>query len=79
MMKFCHSHLTHNFFNYCMRRFFFGLVYVAFSQMQTQTSLCSPLLSLETPNDVQSVAEHSLNIQATSEGSDQTARMRRLI
>ena len=62
-----------------MRRFFFGLVYVAFSQMQTQTSLCSPLLSLETPNDVQSVAEHSLNIQATSEGSDQTARMRRLI
>ena len=23
----CHSHLTHNIFNYCMRRFFFGLVY----------------------------------------------------
>ena len=36
-------------------------------------------LSLETPNDVQSVAQHSLNIQATSKGSDQTARMRRLI
>ena len=27
MMKFCHSHLTHNIFNYCMWRFFFGLVY----------------------------------------------------
>ena len=26
MMKFCHSHLTHTFFNYRMRRFFFGLV-----------------------------------------------------
>ena len=24
----CHSHLTHNIVNYCMRRFFFGLVYV---------------------------------------------------
>ena len=23
MIKFCHSHLTHNIFNYCMRRFFF--------------------------------------------------------
>ena len=28
MMEFCHSHLTHNIFNHCMRRFFFGLVYV---------------------------------------------------
>ena len=28
MIKFCHSHLTHNIFNYCMRRFFFGLVYM---------------------------------------------------
>ena len=28
MMKFCHSHLALNIFNYCMRRFFFGLVYV---------------------------------------------------
>ena len=27
MMEFSHSHLTHNIFNYCMRRFFFGLVY----------------------------------------------------
>ena len=27
MMKFCHSHLTHNIFIYRMRRFFFGLVY----------------------------------------------------
>ena len=26
MIKFCHSHLTHNISNYCMRRFFFGLV-----------------------------------------------------
>ena len=29
---------------------------VAFWQVLTQTSLCSLLLSLETPNDVQSVA-----------------------
>ena len=29
MIKFCHSHLTHNIFNHCMRRFFFGLVYVS--------------------------------------------------
>ena len=42
-------------------------------------SLCSLLLSLETPNDVHSVALHSYNIQATSKGSDQTARMRRLV
>ena len=35
-------------------------------------SLCSLLLSLETPNDVQSVALQSYNIQATSKGSDQT-------
>ena len=27
MIKICHSHLTHIFLNYCMRRFFFGLVY----------------------------------------------------
>ena len=37
------------------------------------------LLSLETPNTVQSVAQHSYNMQATSKGSDQTAHMRRLI
>ena len=36
-------------------------------------------LSLETPNCVQSVALQSQNTQATSKGSDQTARMRRLI
>ena len=36
-------------------------------------------LSLETPNDVRSVAEQSYNIQATSKGSDQSARMRRLV
>ena len=41
--------------------------------------MCSRLLSLETPNDVESVALHSKNIQATCKGSDQTARMRRLI
>ena len=29
---------------------------VAFLQVKTQASLCSLLLSLETPNDVQSVA-----------------------
>ena len=28
MMEFWHSHLMHNIFDYCMRRFFFGLVYV---------------------------------------------------
>ena len=44
-----------------------------------RTGAASSSLSLETPNDVQSVAQHSLNIQATSKGSDQTARMRRLI
>ena len=38
-----------------------------------------PFLSLETPNGVQSVAYHSKNIQPTSKGSDQTARMSRLI
>ena len=41
--------------------------------------MCSLLLSLVTPNDVQSVASHSKNIQATSKGSDQTARMHRLV
>ena len=48
-------------------------------QMWTQTSLCSLLLSLETPNDVRAVASESENIPATSKGSDQTARMRRLV
>ena len=38
----------------------------------------APLLSLETPHYVKLVALHS-NIQAISKGSDQTARMRRLI
>ena len=52
---------------------------VVFLHVSTQTSLCSLLLSLETPNDVHSVAQHSYNMQATSKGSDQTARMRRLI
>ena len=28
MMIFFRSHLNHNIFNYCMRRFFFGLVYM---------------------------------------------------
>ena len=45
----------------------------------TQRSQCSLLLGLETPNDVRSVAQYSLNLQATSKGSDQTAHMRRLI
>ena len=49
---------------------------VAFWQVLTHTSLCSLLWSLETPNGVQSVAQNS---QTTSKGSDQTARMRRLI
>ena len=45
-----------------------------------QTSLCSLLLSLETQNDIQSVA-FKQNIQATSKGSGQTAHtcMLRLI
>ena len=38
-----------------------------------------PFLNLETSNNVQSVAQQSLHIQATSKGSDQIARMRRLI
>ena len=38
-----------------------------------------PPVKLRTPNDVQSVAQHSYDMQATSKGSDQTARMRRLI
>ena len=52
---------------------------VAFWQVETQTSLCSLLLNLETLNDIRSVAWHSLNIQATSKDSDQTAHMRRLV
>ena len=42
-------------------------------------SLCSLLLSLETPNAVRSEVLQSRNIKATSEGSDQTARMRKLV
>ena len=38
-----------------------------------------PTFKLRTPNDVQSVALHSKNMQMTSKGSDQTARMRRLV
>ena len=52
---------------------------VAFWHMKTQTSLCSLLWGLETPNCVQSAAWQSWNTQATSKGSDQTARMRRVI
>ena len=52
---------------------------VAFCQVWAQKSLCSLLLSLETTNDVQSVASESYNIQATSKGSDQSASMSRLI
>ena len=37
------------------------------------------LLSLKTPVDVRSEAEHLFNVQATCKGSDQTARMCRLI
>ena len=45
-------------------------------------SLCSLLLSLETPNDPnddRSVVQQSKTIQAASKNSDPTARMRRLI
>ena len=52
---------------------------VVFLHLLTQTSLCSLFLSLETPNDVQSVAQHSYNMQATNKSSDRTALMRRLI
>ena len=38
-----------------------------------------PFLSFDSPNVVQSVTEHFKNIEATSKGSDQTARMRRLV
>ena len=51
---------------------------VVFWQVYTKTSKCSFLLSLETPNYIQSVALLSWNIQATGKGSNQTARMRRL-
>ena len=37
--------------------------------------LCSLLLSLETPNDIRSVASQSENIQAISKGSVLTVRM----
>ena len=40
---------------------------------------CNLLLSLETPNDVRSVALESWDIQATSKGSDKTVCLRRLI
>ena len=52
---------------------------VAFWDEKTQTSLCSLLLSLETTNFARSVAYYSYNIQATSKGSDQPVRMRRLV
>ena len=52
---------------------------VAFLYEYTQTSSCSLLLSLETPNVGRSVALLLRNIQATSKGSDQTACMRRLV
>ena len=38
-----------------------------------------PPFKLRNSNDVRSVAKYTLNIQATSKGSDQTARMRRLV
>ena len=38
-----------------------------------------PALKLKTPKDVQSVAIHSTNIQATSKSTNQIAHMRRLI
>ena len=37
IMKFCHSHLIHNVLNYCMRRFFFGLVYMAITSARRLT------------------------------------------
>ena len=37
------------------------------------------VLILEIPNDVQPVAYHSYNIQATRKGSDQSASMGRLV
>ena len=52
---------------------------VAFWHVKIRTSPCSLLVSLESPNGVQSVAKQSYNTQATSKGSDRTARMRRLI
>ena len=55
-----------------------------FQQCDILTSVDSdepvrPPFKLETPNSVQSVAKQSCIIQATSKGSDQTARMRRLV
>ena len=56
----------------------FEALFIVFLLLQI-SSLCSLLLSLETPNDVRSVALYTQNIKATSKGSDQTARIRRLI
>ena len=55
-----------------------------FQQCDILTSLDSdepvqPSVILGNPNDVQSVGKHSQNIQETSKGSDQTARVRKLI
>ena len=44
---------------------------VAFRHEQTQTCLFSLILSSETPNPIRPVAMYSLNLQATSKGSDQ--------
>ena len=52
---------------------------VAIRHKYKQGSLGSLLLSLETPNDVCLVAKHTLNLQATSKGSDRIARMGRLV
>ena len=50
-----------------------------FDKGMLRPNLCSLSLSLEILNDVQSVAYHKYNIQATSKGSGQTARMGRMI
>ena len=46
---------------------------------QCFTSLCRLLLNLETENDLRPMVYGTKNIQATSKGADQTARMRRLV
>ena len=50
-----------------------------FDKCRLRRACAASFLSLELQTDVQSVAKYSWNIQATSKGSDQTARMRRLI
>ena len=62
-------------------KYLFKAVVCDFQQCGILTSVdtvaASFIISFKTPNDVLSVAQQSLNIQATSKGSDQPVRMHR--